>query len=108
MEQVEGEFGIPCSSVGASNRRDAREISGSKNDVSILVFPGSGLKKFFDERKMGYSLIWLEMKVVPYYATQCMSDRTTSREIGYILVSEASCSIPLCRFSSAKSNVSLL
>lgn len=106
MEQVKAEFGIPYSSLGASNGRDAGEISGCKNDVSILVFPGSGLKEFFDERKMGYSLIGLEMNIVPYY--KCMSDQTASWKTAYILVSEASCSIPLCRFNSSKLNVSLL
>ena len=67
MEQIEGEFGIPCSGLGASNGTDAGEICGSKKNVPILVLPGGGFKKFFDEGEMGYSLITLEIKIVPYH-----------------------------------------
>ena len=93
MAQSEAEFGIPYSSFGASNGRDTREISRSKKDVSILVFPGSRLKEFFNERKMGYSLIRLEINIVPYDTTRTMyvrsngivEDRRYTRQRGIVL-----------------------
>jgi hypothetical protein len=93
MDPSKAEFGIPHSGFGASNGRYAGEISRSKKDISILVFPGGRLEEFVDERKMGYCLIRLEINIVPYDATRTMyvrsddivEDRIYTRQRGIML-----------------------
>jgi hypothetical protein len=76
MAQSKTELRIPYSGFGASNGRNAGEISWSKKNISILVFPGCRLEEFLDERQIGYSLIRLEMNIVPYDATRTMYVRS--------------------------------
>jgi hypothetical protein len=107
MEQVKREFRILRSGFSASNGRDAGEISFRKKSISVLVFASSGREELFDIREVRGPLIRLEMHVFSC-ATPIIMPNYTRRGMTDVLVSEASCSIPLCKSNSAKSNVSLL
>jgi hypothetical protein len=104
VRQAQRKVRVRSSSFDASFRRVFRDVFGCEECVAILVLSGSRCEELSDKWHMRFCLRFNDPRVFTYSP---MFDIEKVGCLDYIRVRDASCSMPLWRSRSAKSNVSL-
>jgi hypothetical protein len=106
VELVQCEVGVSGSSLGTAFSRITRQIGFCEDPISILVLTGGRSEEVLDKREVWLSLVWVVFVVLSWKVNASTFGFFYSTNLVNALVNDASCSIPLCKLTSAKSQLS--